>query len=230
MTEPTTDPDREAKKMRKRKQRDAELRQAVAEAESAELELERKRIDLAAARDQRAVHCAQPDLIGQFGFNSVVGEAAVENLRSRLLNYSERNPREPISISFTTPGGSVFDGIHLHDTIRSLSAKGHEITTIASGFAASMGFVLLQAGDHRVMGPETLLMLHEVSSLAIGKAGEIRRESEFLDKVTKQFCMIASRRSTLSDAEIYERIADRDWWLWSEDALQFGFVDEVRPV
>lgn len=217
------------KKEYKRRLKEAELRQALADATSAELELERKRLEVDTVRDQRAIALANPDLTGRFNFNSSVGEVSVENLRARVVSFAHRNPGHAITVSFTTPGGSVFDGLHLHDTLRGLSAEGHHITTIASGFAASMGFILLQAGDYRVIGPQSLLMLHEVSSFAIGKAGEIKRESEFLEKVTKQFCKISAERSSLTEEDIYDRIDGKDWWLWPDEALTHGFVDEVRP-
>jgi ATP-dependent Clp protease protease subunit len=222
--------DNTEKKAHKKKLKEAELRQALADAEAAELELERKRIDLASAQDTRAIAVANPDLTGNFSFNAVVGEASVENLRARLLSFARRNPGHAISVSFTTPGGSVFDGIHLYDTLRTLSAEGHHITTVASGFSASMGAILLQAGDHRIIGSESMLMIHEVSSVAVGKAGEIKREAEFLDKVTRQFAAIMARRSTLTENYVFDKIQNNDWWIWPHEALELGFVDEVRPL
>ncbi len=216
------------KKQHKRRLKEAEIRQAEAEASNAELELALKALDYQTEKSRHEVYSTTSDMIGDFSFNSGVGEQAVEQFYTRVVSFARRNPGAPISVSLTTPGGSVFDGLHLYDTLRHLSGEGHEITTIASGFAASMGAILLQAGDHRVIGSESLLMIHEVSSFAIGKAGEIKRESVFLERVTKQFCNIMSRRSTLNPDEVFEKIQNNDWWLWPSEALELGFVDEVR--
>ncbi len=218
------------KKERKRRLKEAEVVQAETEARVAQLDLKLKELDYKTEQSRCAVYMNTSDMTGDFSFNSGVSEKEVEHFYVRLISFAKRNPGSPISVSITTPGGSVFDGLHLYDTLRNLSSQGHAVTTVASGFAASMGAVLLQAGDHRVIGSESLLMIHEVSSFAIGKAGEIKRESEFLEKVTRQFCQIMARRSSLTPEEIFENIQSKDWWLWPDEALELGFVDEVRPA
>jgi ATP-dependent Clp endopeptidase proteolytic subunit ClpP len=220
--------DKEEKARIKRQKKDAELRTILAEAAMTELDLERKIIENESYKKAAAAKAAMPSETGKFFFPYVVTDMSMQDIRERLFGFADRYPGEPIELAICSPGGSVFAGLSIYASLRELSDRGHHITTVVSGWAASMGGVLLQAGDHRVMGAESLLMLHEVSALAIGKGSEIKDEAAFLDRVTRQACQIYARRSTMTEDEIMARIERRDWWLWPEEALEVGFVDEVR--
>ena len=81
-----------------------------------------------------------------------------------------------------------------YDTIRGLAKRGHHITTVVRGYAASFGAVLLQAGDVRIVGPESRVMLHEVSSMAWGKLHEIKDQVGFTKELNQRiFDLIAER-------------------------------------
>lgn len=137
------------------------------------------------------------------------------------------DPGCDIRIEINSPGGGVFSGLNLYDVLREASAQGHRIITCAYGYAASMAGILLQAGDERQISPNAFLMIHEVSSGAIGKWSEMVDEVEFVERLQKIALTILARRSTLSIAAIKRRSARKDWWLDAGEAVKFGFVDTI---
>lgn len=161
-------------------------------------------------------------------FDSEVTSNSARIARDTLMQWHRRFPDAPIEIVFASPGGSVFSGWMLYDTIRFLSRNGHKITTVAQGYAASMAGILLQAGDVRVIGHESYLMLHEVSTMALGKGSEIMDEAKLCERLTRQAALIFAERSNLTVEQIEDRLSRRDWWLNAQEALDLGFVDEIR--
>lgn len=149
---------------------------------------------------------------------------------SQLTVWSEKNPGEPIELVINSPGGSVYAGWRLFGTLRNLSKKGHHITTVISGMAASMGGVIAQAGDTRVIEEHSSLMIHEASSGAWGPAHTIRDQADHLTAIGKKIRDIYLAKSDgKTTAPYFDRKWHRkDWWLFSEEALERGFVDEVR--
>ena len=167
---------------------------------------------------------------GVFRFDTTVDGPTVQKMISYMGLYSRLHPEEPIEIVFNSPGGSVFEGFALFDFIGELRAKGHHVTTHTRGMAASMAGILLQAGDHRVMGREAHILIHEISTLSLGKMSEIMDEVEFLKRVQTRIINIFVERSggKLSASKIRQNWKKTDWWLSSDEALALGLVDEVR--
>jgi ATP-dependent Clp endopeptidase proteolytic subunit ClpP len=161
-------------------------------------------------------------------FYGEVGAESVARALTELGIWARRDPGLPIKVIFNSPGGSVFDGLALFDYLRELQADGHHITTVGLGMAASMGGVLLQAGQHRVMGRNAYMLIHEVSSLAWGNASELEDEVAFTKRLQDRLLDILAERSTLSKAQIARRWKRRDWWLSAQEALDLGFIDEIR--
>ena len=118
----------------------------------------------------------------------------------------------------------------LFDFIQELKDKGHKITTVAHGMAASMAGILMQAGDWRICGKEAYILIHEISSGSWGKASELEDDLKFIkriqDRVLNIFVDKASGKVT--KAFIRKNWARKDWWLSSADCLKYGIVDEVR--
>lgn len=104
---------------------------------------------------------------------------------------------------------------------------GHHLTTRTVGMAASMGGVLLQAGDWRVMAPESFLLVHEIAAGAVGKIGEIEDEMKLLQKMSERILAIYASRSTLTAKAIATKWKRTDWWLNATEALELGLVDEI---
>jgi ATP-dependent Clp protease protease subunit len=206
----------------------AETRKLLAEAETAEYDAKVARLTYQERQKRADIQDATDDNARVYVFDSEVTNTSVRLARATLLSWSREHPGEPIEIVFNSPGGSVFAGWMLFDVIRGLSRAGHPVTTIAQGMAASMAGILLQAGDVRVIGAESYLMLHEVSTGAIGKVSEIQDTAKLAERLTRQACEVFARKSTLSAEELYERMSRRDLWLQAEEALELGLVDEIR--
>lgn len=157
-----------------------------------------------------------------------VDKGSVKTTIDALGLWVRKDPSKPISIVFNSPGGSVFDGLALFDFIREVRANGTPVHTTALGMAASMGGILLQAGEHRVMGRNAYMLIHEVSAGAVGKLSEMEDEAKLMGRLCDKLVTILAERSTFSPAQIKTRWKRKDWWLDADECLRYGFVDEVR--
>lgn len=207
-----------------------ELRQQRAETEKAELELkETRRRNKRYKREHDKKFKYDPDARGVFHFQGVVTDVSCSVWGDKVQEYAHLNPGKPITIYLTTPGGSAFHGLGLYDELRTLSKQGHHITTVVRGYAASMGAILLQAGDTRLVGAESQLMIHEISSGAFGKLHEMEDEVKFLKRLNRRiFGIIADRTGDQWEADsLYAWAKAKDRWLSAEDAVEHGFADQV---
>lgn len=180
------------------------------------------------------------DLFHQiYYFNDDVGERSVKNCMDRLTYWARVKPGSDIEVVFSSPGGSVFDGLQLFDFIQTIRRQGHRVTTSALGMAASMAGILLQAGSERVMAKESWLLIHEISTIAFGKASDIEDEAKFLKRIQARTIDIfmegvvrATQAGTATKPMTRSKFADswsrKDWWLSSDEALAAGFVDSIR--
>lgn len=196
----------------------AEVRKLQIDTERAAAELDafrRKERDTAAEEGRRT-----------YTFYARVDEESVRACMATLASWSTKAPGAPLTVVFNSPGGAVHDGLALFDFLRHLRADGHHLTTMALGRAASMGAVLLQAGDRRVIGSNAFLMLHEVSNGASGKVSEMEESVELSKRLQKRLLAILAERSTLEMPQIQRKWTRRDWWLDADDAVSLGFADE----
>jgi ATP-dependent Clp protease protease subunit len=157
-----------------------------------------------------------------------VDEFSTRSLIDTLSLWSRLHPGDPIELIINSPGGSIVDGLALFDYIQMMRRNGHHVTTMALGMAASMGGVLLQAGDTRVMTKESWLMLHEAAFGARGKTSTVEDTVEWVKKVQDRLLDIFAERSTMPRTRIKANWSRKDWWLSSDEALKAGFIDEVR--
>jgi ATP-dependent Clp endopeptidase proteolytic subunit ClpP len=195
----------------------AEIRKLQIDTERAAAELDayrRREADVAAEEGRRT-----------YTFYSRVEEESVRECMATLTSWSSKAPSAPLSIVFNSPGGAVHDGLALFDFLRHLRTSGHHLTTIALGRAASMGAVLLQAGDRRVIGSNAFIMLHEVSNGASGKVSEIEESVELSKRLQRRLLAILTDRSSLTVQQIQRKWSRRDWWLDAEEAVAMGFAD-----
>ena len=198
-----------------------------AELRKLQLDTERAALELESYRRREAEEEAEAGR-RHYTFYARVEEDSVQACMKALGSWSTRAPGAPLTVTFNSPGGSVHDGLALFDFLRHLRAEGHHLTTVALGRAASMGAVLLQAGDHRAVGANAFVMLHEVSSGSAGKVSELEESVELSRRLQKRLLVILAERSTMTMAAIQRKWARRDWWLDAEDAVALGFADEVR--
>ncbi len=200
---------------------EAEAQIARAQAVAAEIgqrDLERKESDYLAGNKFHKV----------YAFNDAVGSSAVGACISQLNIWSRTDPKCDIEVIFNSPGGSVIDGMALYDYFQALRRKDHKLTTTTFGMAASMAGILLQAGDVRVIGAESYVLIHEISTGAIGKIGEIEDVVEFTKKIQKRVLAIFAVRSNKSVGYFEKHWRRKDWWLDSSECLKLGLVDEIR--
>ena len=198
------------------------------EARFAKAEADEQEVSARAVQENEKRRLARDSYHHVYIFSEVVKEASVSECIDQLSEWSRLDPACDIEIVFNSPGGSVIAGMHLFDHIQALKLKGHKVTTVALGMAASMAGILLQAGTNRVMGKEAILMLHEISSVAMGKVGEIEDTVKLIEIWMERVARIFAERSKLTPTQIKNRMRRKDWWLDSDEALKLGLVDEVR--
>ena len=203
-------------------------RRAFLELRRSELEVERTELEVAGLRRREADADAEPAAAHVYTFYSEVTAESVEACMRELGRWSRRSPGTPITVIFNSPGGSVLDGFALYDYLRLLRGAGHHVTTLALGRAASMGAVLLQAGDHRAIGANAFMLVHEVSAGSTGKVSELEDSVEFTRRLQARMLAILAERSSLTPRQIQTRWARKEWWLDAGEVLAAGLADEIR--
>jgi ATP-dependent Clp endopeptidase proteolytic subunit ClpP len=196
----------------------AETRKALTDAAKAEVELGE-----ACRRDQDARAEAGRTLV--YTFYAEVGEDSVRTAMQTLATWSRRDPGAPITLVLNSPGGRVLDGLALYDFLLRLRGQGHRLRVEVLGRAASMGGILMQAGDERVIGPNAFLLIHEVSGGAEGRSSELGDRVEFYGLMEKRLLAILAERSSLTERQIKARWQRKDWWLSADEAVALGFAD-----
>lgn len=171
--------------------------------------------------------------VGMFYLHGeVTAESALgliqEMERWSVLNALRDDPQPHLTLHINSEGGELAAGLSIHDTLRGLSLTGLHIITGIRGEACSMAAVVSQAGDRRVIGPSSRMMLHQVSSGGAGTTAEIRRQSEHLEATDKTIAELFAKRSGKFSVEWLEQeILDRDRWFTPAEALKVGLVDAI---
>lgn len=162
-------------------------------------------------------------------FHTIDGEVNQRESATFIYNLGKwsRQSKKPITVAINSPGGYVTEGLAMYDFAQMLRNQGIKLTTVALGEAASMGGILLQMGDKRVMTPSSWLLIHEVSGGSFGKTSELKDDLKFQERLQDLCLGILASRSTLSKAQIKKRWVKKDWWLSADEALNLGFIDEV---
>jgi ATP-dependent Clp protease protease subunit len=154
-----------------------------------------------------------------------VDDAIANRLCAEILLLSAEDPHRDISLYINSPGGSVSAGLAIYDTMRLVP---NDISTLAMGLAASMGQFLLSAGTRgkRYALPHARVLMHQGSAGIGGTAVDIEIQAANLEH-TKNVMMALIAEHTGQPVERVERDADRDRWFTAEEALDYGFVDDV---
>ena len=144
---------------------------------------------------------------------------------AQLLFLEADNPKKEIAMYINSPGGVVTSGLSVYDTMQYIRPK---VTTMCIGQAASMGSLLLCAGekDMRFTLPNSRIMVHQPSGGFQGQASDILRHAEDIMKIKKRLNEIYVRH-TGRDYETIEKTLDRDHFMSAEEAKAFGLVDHV---
>jgi len=146
-------------------------------------------------------------------------------VQAQLLFLESADPSKDIQIYFNTPGGSVHAGLGIYDTMQIISP---EIATICTGMAASMGAVLLTAGTKgkRSALKHSRVMIHQPMGGASGQASDIEITAREIMKLKKELYDIIAIHSGKTYSQV-EKDADRDYWMTSTEAKEYGMIDEV---
>lgn len=209
-----------AKDRLERAKLEAEIRKLTADADIAELKLAQ---ELRADEDASASEYEHRI----YSFTGDVKQSSVEECIATLGQWARREDA-PITVVFNSPGGTVSDGFALYDFMRLLSRRGNEITTVAMGRTASMGGILMQAGDHRIMGRNAYFHIHEVSSGTYGKVAEMTDDMDYYKRLWTRCAATLAERSTMTARQIKTRAERKEWWLDADEALRLGFVDAIQ--
>lgn len=196
--------------------------------EKAQLELRRLKLQVAEAERKEQEAQADPGAAKIYTFYGGVDAGNVKTCMATLGKWSRISPKCPITLIFNSPGGSVSDGLALFDYIQYLRSIEHEITIVALGRAASMGGILLQAGDKRIIGANSMMLIHEVSAGTSGKVSEMEDSVRYFQQLQKILLRILAERSKLSIAQIKKRWKKTDWWLGADEVVELGFADEIQ--
>lgn len=146
-------------------------------------------------------------------------------IQAQLLFLESTDPTKDIQIYFNTPGGSVHAGLGIYDTMQYISP---DIATICTGMAASMGAVLLTAGSKgkRSALKHSRVMIHQPMGGAQGQASDIEITAREILKLKKELYEIIAKHSGKTYKQV-EKDADRDHWMTSEEARDYGMIDEI---
>jgi ATP-dependent Clp protease protease subunit len=146
-------------------------------------------------------------------------------ITAQLLFLESSDPKKDIIMYINSPGGSVYAGLGIYDTMNYVNP---EVATICTGLAASMGAVLLAAGATRKRSglPHSRIMIHQPMSGMQGQASDMEISLKQTLEVKKDLYLILSNHSGQKYEKI-EKDADRDYWMRASEAKTYGLIDEV---
>ena len=144
---------------------------------------------------------------------------------AQLLFLEAENPKKDISMYINSPGGSVYAGLGIYDTMQFIKP---DVATICTGIAASMAAVLLCAGQDgkRSALKHSRVMIHQPMSGTQGQVSDMEIAVRETLKVKKELYDIISNHSGKTYEQV-EKDSDRDYWMTSSEALEYGMIDEV---
>lgn len=146
-------------------------------------------------------------------------------ITAQLLFLESSDPKKDIIMYINSPGGSVYAGLGIYDTMNYVNP---DVATICTGLAASMGAVLLAAGAARKRSglPHSRIMIHQPMSGMQGQASDMEISLKQTLEVKKDLYLILSNHSGQKYEKI-EKDADRDYWMRASEAKVYGLIDEV---
>ncbi|SDC80068.1 ATP-dependent Clp endopeptidase proteolytic subunit ClpP [Williamwhitmania taraxaci] len=181
--------------------------------------------------EERQLNIATMDVFSRLMMDRIIflgvpiSDDVANIIQAQLLFLESTDPSKDIQIYLNTPGGSVYAGLGIYDTMQLISS---DVATICTGMAASMGAVLLVAGQKgkRSALTHSRVMIHQPMGGAEGQASDIEITAREIMKLKKELYDIIALHSGKSFEQI-EKDSDRDYWMKSEEALAYGMIDEV---
>jgi len=154
-----------------------------------------------------------------------INDTVANIIQAQLLFLESTGPKQAIEIYLNTPGGQVYAGLGIYDTMQFISSS---VSTICTGMAASMGAVLLCAGEKgkRSALKHSRVMIHQPLGGTQGQASDIQIAAREIEKLKKELYDIIAKHSNKSYKEV-SLDGDRDFWMTSSEALKYGMIDEI---
>ena len=181
--------------------------------------------------EERQLNVAQMDVFSRLMMDRIIflgtgiDDQVANIIQAQLLFLESTDPKKDIQIYLNSPGGSVYAGLGIYDTMQYISP---DVATICTGMAASMGAVLLCAGEKgkRTALKHSRVMIHQPLGGAQGQASDIEITAREILKLKKELYEIISQHSG-QDFDKVSEDSDRDYWMKAEEAKKYGMIDEV---
>lgn len=181
--------------------------------------------------EERQLNVAQMDVFSRLMMDRIIflgtqiDDYTANVIQAQLLYLDSADSGKDISIYINSPGGSVYAGYGIYDTMQFINSN---VSTICTGMAASMAAVLLVAGEKgkRFALKHSRVMIHQPLGGAQGQASDIEITAREIGKIKKELYTIISDHSGQPFDRV-EKDSDRDYWMTSAEAKEYGMVDEV---
>ncbi|MDO5446810.1 MAG: ATP-dependent Clp endopeptidase proteolytic subunit ClpP [Prevotellaceae bacterium] len=181
--------------------------------------------------EERQLNVTQMDVFSRLMMDRVIflgtqiDDYTANTLQAQLLYLDSIDPGKDINIYINSPGGSVYAGLGIYDTMQFIQS---DVATICTGMAASMASVLLVAGKEgkRSALTHSRVMIHQPMGGAQGQASDIEIVAEEIMKLKKELYTIISEHSKTPFDKVWAD-SDRDYWMTAEEAKAYGMIDTV---
>ena len=181
--------------------------------------------------EERQLNVTQMDVFSRLMMDRIiflgtgVNDYTANVIQAQLLYLDSVDSERDISLYINSPGGSVYAGLGIYDTMQFVNSR---VATICTGMAASMGAVLLVAGEKgmRAALPHSRVMIHQPLGGIQGQASDIEITAREILKLKDELYQIISDHSGQGMDKI-RKDADRDYWMTAQEALEYGMIDKV---
>lgn len=138
--------------------------------------------------------------------------------------FLNQNKNKDVEIRINSVGGSVFEGIAIHNLLKAHNGK---VNVVIDSLCASIATIIALAGDSVTMNLGSMFMIHNPWSMAFGEAEDFRKEADLLDKIKSELISIYMTKFEGSEEEL-KQMLDQETWLTDKEAMKFGFVDSME--
>jgi ATP-dependent Clp protease protease subunit len=181
--------------------------------------------------EERQMNVASMDVFSRLMMDRIIflgvpiNDYVANIIQAQLLFLESVDAKKDIQIYLNSPGGGVYAGLGIYDTMQYISP---DVATICTGMAASMGAVLLCAGAEgkRTALKHSRVMIHQPLGGAQGQASDIEITAREIQKLKKELYTIISDHSGKSYKDVWKD-SDRDYWMTSTEAKEYGMIDEI---
>jgi len=181
--------------------------------------------------EERQMNVAQMDVFSRLMMDRVlflgtaINDQVANIIQAQLLFLQSVDAKRDIQMYINSPGGSVYAGLGIYDTMQYIAP---DVATICTGMAASMGAVLLCAGQEgkRTALPHSRVMIHQPLGGAQGQASDIEITAREILKLKDELYQIIAKHSGQTMEKVHQD-SDRDYWMKADEAKAYGMVDEV---